>query len=201
MGTLSWWSCQSPVAHSCGLLTHGNGSCGGMFKLNTKFDAVSLLYSLILNVMATQNTCSLNGLYHPHWLVQWSHHCSHMHIPVHSPWLPGYIDVVQTVLIILTMAGLFPDRPHISPHSFPKSGIQEWVSWIVWLILLWNYSQGIGCNILKAWLGWKVCSQDGSPTCLLAGGLGSSPGCLGVFMTWTSFTHMSDLSAWVKRKP
>ena len=36
-----------------------------------------------------------------------------MHIPVHSPWLPGYMNVVQTVLIILTMAQLFLDRPHI----------------------------------------------------------------------------------------
>ena len=30
-----------------------------------------------------------------------------MHIPVHSPWLPSYIDVVQTVLIILTMDAFF----------------------------------------------------------------------------------------------
>ena len=45
---------------------------------------------LILNAMATQYTCSLNSIYLPHWLVQWSH-CSHKHIPVHSPWLPGYI--------------------------------------------------------------------------------------------------------------
>ena len=36
-----------------------------------------------------------------------------MRIPVHSPWLPGYMNVVQTVLVSLTMAGLFPDRPHI----------------------------------------------------------------------------------------
>ena len=36
-----------------------------------------------------------------------------MHIPVHSPWLPGYIDVAQTILIIFIMAGLFPDRRHI----------------------------------------------------------------------------------------
>ena len=35
-----------------------------------------------------------------------------MRILVHSPWLPGYIDVLQTILIMLTMAGLFPDRPH-----------------------------------------------------------------------------------------
>ena len=38
-GALSWWSCQSPVAHNCGLLYHPNSLCGGMFKLNAKFDA------------------------------------------------------------------------------------------------------------------------------------------------------------------
>ena len=55
---------------------------------------------------------SLNCGYCLHWLIQWSHHCSHMLIPVHFPWLPGYTDVRQTILIILTMLGLFPDRPH-----------------------------------------------------------------------------------------
>ena len=45
-GALSWWSCQSPVAHSCGLLNHLNSLRRGMFKLNTKFDAALLLYSL-----------------------------------------------------------------------------------------------------------------------------------------------------------
>ena len=53
---------------------------------------------VILNVMATQYACSLNSIFCSHWLVQWSHHCSHMHIPVHSLWLPGYIDVLQTIL-------------------------------------------------------------------------------------------------------
>ena len=66
--------------------------------------------SVIFNTIATQYTCSLNSVYHPHWLVQRSCYCSCMHIPVHSPWLPGYTDVVQTVLVILTMAGLFLDR-------------------------------------------------------------------------------------------
>ena len=42
---LSWWSCPSPVAHSCGLLNHPN-SFPGMFKLNSKFDTDSLLYLL-----------------------------------------------------------------------------------------------------------------------------------------------------------
>ena len=70
--------------------------------------------SVILKAVATQYTCSLNGIYCPHWLVQWSHHCSHMRIQVHSPWLPGYTDVAHTILIILTRIGLFLDRPHIS---------------------------------------------------------------------------------------
>ena len=30
-----------------------------------------------------------------------------MRIPVHSPWLPGYINVAQIVLVILIVAGLF----------------------------------------------------------------------------------------------
>ena len=45
--------------------------------------------SVILNATATQYTCSLNGVYCPHWLVQWSCHCSCMCIPVLSRWLPG----------------------------------------------------------------------------------------------------------------
>ena len=38
--------------------------------------------SVILYAMATQYTCSLNSVYHPHWPVQWSRHCSCMCIPV-----------------------------------------------------------------------------------------------------------------------
>ena len=51
--------------------------------------------SVIVNAMATQYTCSLSGIYRPHWRVQRSGHCSCMCIPVHSPWLPGYIDVTN----------------------------------------------------------------------------------------------------------
>ena len=32
-------------------------------------------HSVILNAMATQYTCSLNGVYRPYWLGQWSCHC------------------------------------------------------------------------------------------------------------------------------
>ena len=45
-GALSWWSCQSPVAHGCGLLNRLSSFCGQMFKLNAKLDADSLLYLL-----------------------------------------------------------------------------------------------------------------------------------------------------------
>ena len=101
MGTLLWWSCQSPVAHNCGLLNHPNHFCRGMFKLMQNLMQICCsTHSVILNVMITQYTCSFNGVHCPvngvHWLVQWSHHCSYMHTPVPSPWLPGYISVMYS---------------------------------------------------------------------------------------------------------
>ena len=74
--------------------------------------------SVISNVMATHYTHSLNGIFCPHWPVQWSYHCSCMCIPVHSPWLPGYKDVVQTVLIILMLVGHVLERPHRYFHPY-----------------------------------------------------------------------------------
>ena len=62
VSVLSWWSCQSPVAHSCSLLNHPNSFCRGMFKLNTKFDAYSLLYSL------SHFECNVHTV---HMLTQW----------------------------------------------------------------------------------------------------------------------------------
>ena len=43
---------------------------------------------------------------------------THGHLSL-SPWLPGYTDVAQAVLVIFTMAGLFPDRPRMSPTLKP----------------------------------------------------------------------------------
>ena len=85
-GMLSWWSCQSPAAHTWGFLSHPNHFHRGMFKLNAKFDADWLLHSLSYfecdghTVHTLTQWCLL-----PHWLIQWSCHCSHMHIPVHTP--------------------------------------------------------------------------------------------------------------------
>ena len=41
-------SCDEAATHSCGLLNHPKCFCGGMFKLNAKFGADQLLYSLSL---------------------------------------------------------------------------------------------------------------------------------------------------------
>ena len=108
------------VAHSCSLLNYPNSFQRGMFKLNTKSDADSLLYSI------SHFECDGHTV---HMLTQWHllppltrtvmSHCSCMRIPVHSPWLPGCIYVTQTILIILTLPGLFPDWPCVSSY-FPK---------------------------------------------------------------------------------
>ena len=121
-GALSWWSCQSPVAHSCSLLNHLNSFRGRMFKINTKFDADSLL-------------CSLNGVYHPHWLVQWSRHCPRTRIPVCSPWLPGYIDATQSVLVILILGVLFLDRTH--QHVFLVVKLTLFIS-LMWCLPIFS---------------------------------------------------------------
>ena len=61
-GMLSWQSCQSPGAHSCSLLNHLNSFQRGMFKLNTKSDADSLLYLL------SHFECDYHTV---HMLTQW----------------------------------------------------------------------------------------------------------------------------------
>ena len=107
------------VAHGCGLLNNLTSFCGGMLRINIKSDADSLLYSL--------SHCECNG-HTVHILTQ--RHLPPpltsavksslftLHIPVHSPWLPGYMDVVQNILVILTRVGLplgasIEDRPCI----------------------------------------------------------------------------------------
>ena len=81
----------------------------------------SLLY-LLSHFECDSHTVHMLTQWHlsPPLIVQWSHHCSRMCIPVHFPWLPGYIDVAQTIHVILTMAGLFPDRPCIYTHIQSK---------------------------------------------------------------------------------
>ena len=78
-----------------------------MFKLNVEIDADSLLYSL------SHFEC---GSHTVHMLTQWrlpppltSTVKSSLFTHVHSsPWLPGYINIVQIILVMLIMAGMFP---------------------------------------------------------------------------------------------
>ena len=53
-----------------------------------------------------------------------------MLIPVHSPWLPGYINVAQTVLTILT--GLFQtDLIYIQWNAIQLKTIQQYsTTWV-----------------------------------------------------------------------
>ena len=149
VGTSSWWSCQPPVAHTCSFLNHLNSFCGWMYKLNTKFDADSLLYSLShfecdshIVYMLTQR-CLL-----PPLTSTVKSYCSRTCIPVHSPWLPGYINFAQTVLVTLPMAEIFLDRPciliialFIGVYKKIKLKTPQWLSWknlvsIWWCTLL-----------------------------------------------------------------
>ena len=87
-------SCQLPIAMAFWIIQIASTETCSRLTQNVVQIHCST-HSVILNVTATQYTCTLNGVYHPHWLAQWSHHCSHMCIPVHSPWMPGYIDVCK----------------------------------------------------------------------------------------------------------
>ena len=65
-----------------------------------------------------------------------------MRIPVYSPWLPGYINVVQTIFITVTMVGLFLERPCIliyweSGNSCPKDPSGPCPTYLfTWVVLL-----------------------------------------------------------------
>ena len=56
-----------------------------------------------------------------------------MCIPVHSPWLPGYIDVTQTVT--LTMAGLLLDRSYIFSVQFDKFSLLPYYTFLLSLVV------------------------------------------------------------------
>ena len=106
------WSYQLPFAHGCRLVYHPNSSHGGMFKLNAKFDADLLLYSL------SHLECNSYTVHVP---IQWclpppmtSTVKSSLFMHAHSTPLllaARLHGLMQTILIILTMARLFLDGP------------------------------------------------------------------------------------------
>ena len=82
-----------------------------MLKLNKKSDADSLLYLLSRFECNGHTVHMLTQRHLPSPVTSTVKLLLFMHIPAHSPGLPGYMDVPQTILIILTVVGLFPDRP------------------------------------------------------------------------------------------
>ena len=86
----------------------------------------SSLMQNLLQIHCSARYCFNCHSHTVHMLTQWhlwppltsavksSYSC--MCIPTHSLWLPGYIDVVYSVLIILKMAWLFLDRPCICTY-------------------------------------------------------------------------------------
>ena len=66
--TMSWWSCQSPVAHSCELLNHTVSVEDCLSLTQNLMQIRCSTCSVILNEMVTQYTCSLNSIYCPCWL-------------------------------------------------------------------------------------------------------------------------------------
>ena len=82
-----------------------------MFKFNAKFEADLLLYSLS-HFECEGHTIHTHG--HSMTSTAPTDQCSEVvivHTCAFQFTLLGSVDVLQTVLIILTMAGLFPDTP------------------------------------------------------------------------------------------
>ena len=63
-------------------------------------------HSLILNAMTHSTHAHSKLSTAPTMTVKLSLF-THTHTPVHSPWMPAYIIVMQTILISLKMVGLF----------------------------------------------------------------------------------------------
>ena len=69
-----------------------------MFKLNAKFDADSLVYSLS---HLECNGHTVHMLTQWHTLPPWASTVNEVIVyTCASPWLPGYIDVVQTIFLL-----------------------------------------------------------------------------------------------------
>ena len=111
MGVLLWWSCQSSVAHSCSLLNHPNSFHRGMFKLNVKFDADSLFYSLSHFECDGHTVHMLTQQHLPPPLT--STVKSSLFTHAHSSPLSLAARLHRCRATILTIAGHFPDRLYI----------------------------------------------------------------------------------------
>ena len=109
-GTLSWWSCQSPVAHSCSLLNHPNTFHRGMFKLNAKSDADLLLY------LPSHFECNDHTV---HMLIQW-----HLLPPVTSTVKSSLLTPVRSspLFLVAILHGCCTNRSRYVNNGWTFSG-------------------------------------------------------------------------------
>ena len=123
---MSYRICQSPVAHSWGILNHQNGFHGGMFKLNATFDTDLLLYLLShfedflkrfylfifrqwgrekerernINVWLPFELLARNPGICPDWESNWLPVCSQASTQFTEPYQPGLFGVVVFLKIL-----------------------------------------------------------------------------------------------------
>ena len=109
--------CCDEAAHSCGLLNHLNSFHGGMFKLNPNSDEDSLLYQLSHFECDSHTLHGLSQRHLPPLLTSmvkpslFTHaHSSPLSLATRLPWC------LAKCSLILTMAKLFLDKPHILSH-------------------------------------------------------------------------------------
>ena len=112
-----WWSCQSPVAHCCSLLNHLYSFHGGMLKFNTKFDAGLLLYSLIHFECNSHTVHMLTQQHLPPPLTSTGKFFTHAHSSSLSL-ATRLHQCYANCSLILIIAGLFLDQPHISIYGY-----------------------------------------------------------------------------------
>ena len=146
-GALSWWSCQSPVVHSCILLNHLNSFCGGMSKLNVKFDADLLLYLLSHFEYDSHTVYMLTQWHLPLPLTSTVKSSLSMH--AHSSPLLLAAKLYQyhsNCSFMLTMAWLFLDRLHILIFLY-------FISFkIYYSILQFSFSKPFSFTLLLLWI-------------------------------------------------
>ena len=138
-----WWSCQSPVAHSCGLLNHPNSFCKGMFELYTKSDTDLLLYWLS-HFECNSHTVHMltQPCLPPPLTATMKSLFTHAHSSLRP--LPSKLHWCCTSHShYVTMAGLFPDRLHhiIDLHCFlslVSSSVNASIFHITWPDTFWT---------------------------------------------------------------
>ena len=123
---LSWWSCQSPVTHNCGLLNHLNNFHGGLFKLDAKFD-VHFLLCLLSHFECHSHTV--------HVFIQWR-----LPPPLTSTMKSSLFTHMHSIPLSLA-ARLHPccaNRSHYSNNGWTFSRQTLYACFNVLLLVSWN---------------------------------------------------------------